>query len=175
MIRTLCVILDLKKEEIKEIYRHRIEELENAIDRLALKKEYLKKDKEKVIHQIFLKKTKEETRKENWLQLASEIRKIPILKHFHDDEIFALSGIIKTVNLKPESFLFKEGDTGFDIFILKKGEVSLQKETPFGPQLLLSVMVGDMFGEMNYIDRTSRTADAYIPRETEIYITFCKS
>ncbi len=170
MIRTLCVILDLKKEEIKEIYRHRIEELENAIDRLALKKEYLKKDKEKVIHQIFLKKTKEETRKENWLQLASEIRKIPILKHFHDDEIFALSGIIKTVNLKPESFLFKEGDTGFDIFILKKGEVSLQKETPFGPQLLLSVMVGDMFGEMNYIDRTSRTADAYIPRETEIYI-----
>ncbi len=170
MVRTLCVILDLKKEEIKEIYRHRIEELENAIDRLALKKDYLKKDKEKVIHQIFLKKTREEFRKENWLQLASEIRKIPIFKHFHDDEIFALSGIIKTINLKPESFLFKEGDTGFDVFLLKKGEVSLQKETPFGPQLLLSVMVGDMFGEMNFIDRTSRTADAYIPRETEIYL-----
>lgn len=169
MIKTLSVILGLKKEEMKEIYRERVEFMENAVDRLALKKEYLR-EKEKALHQIFLKKTKEEERKENWLQLANEMRGLPVLKHFRDDEIFNLSGIVKVQYISKGSYLFKERETGFDVYILKSGEVLLQKETPFGPQLLLSMVPGEIFGEMNFIDRTSRSADAYVPRDTQVYV-----
>lgn len=169
MIKTLAVILGLKKEEMKEIYRERVEFMENAIDRLALKKEYLK-EKEKALHQIFIKKTKEEERKENWLQLANELRGLQIFKHFRDDEIFNLSGIVKVQYQEKGSYLFRERDTGFDVYILKSGEVLLQKDTPFGAQLLLSVVPGEIFGEMNFIDRTSRSADAFIPRESQIYV-----
>lgn len=169
MIKTLSVILDLKKEEMKEIYRERLEGLENAIDRLALKKEYLK-EKEKALHQIFLKKTKEDERKENWLQLANEIRALPILKHFRDDEIFNLSGVVKIHSQEKNSYLFREREMGFDVYILKAGEVLIQKDTPFGTQLLLTVMPGEIFGEMNFIDRTSRSADAFVSKDSFFYI-----
>lgn len=169
MIKTLSVILDLKKEEMKEIYKERLEGLENAIDRLALKKEYLK-EKEKALHQIFLKKTKEDERKENWLQLANEIRALPILKHFRDDEIFNLSGVVKIHSQEKNSYLFREREMGFDVYILKAGEVLIQKDTPFGTQLLLTVMPGEIFGEMNFIDRTSRSADAFVSKDSFFYI-----
>lgn len=169
MIKTLILILGIKKEELKEVYKERIEELENAIDRLALKKEYLK-GKEKALHQIFLKRTKEEARRENWLQLANEIREIPILKHLRDDEIFLLSGIIKILRLKKDSYLFKEGDTNFDVYILKSGEVQIQKETPFGPQLLFTIIPKEIFGEMNFIERLSRSAEAFVSKDSEVYL-----
>lgn len=169
MIKTLSVILDLKKEEMKEIYKERLEGIENAIDRLALKKEYLK-EKEKALHQIFLKKTKEDERKENWLQLANEIRALPILKHFRDDEIFNLSGVVKIHSQEKNSYLFREREMGFDVYILKAGEVLIQKDTPFGTQLLFTVMPGELFGEMNFIDRTSRSADAFVSKDSFFYI-----
>jgi len=169
MIKTLSVILDIKKEEMKEIYKERLEGLENAIDRLALKKEYLK-EKEKALHQIFIKKTKEEERKENWLQLANEVRALPNLKHFRDDEIFNLSGIIKVINQEKNTYLFRDREMGFDVYILKSGEVLIQKDTPFGAQLLLTVMPGEIFGEMNFIDRSSRSADAYVSKDSVIYV-----
>ena len=169
MIKTLSVILDLKKEEMKEIYRERLEGLENAIDRLALKKEILK-EKEKALHQIFLKKTKEDERKENWLQLANEMRALQILKHFRDDEIFNLSGVVKIHSQEKNSYLFREREMGFDVYILKAGEVLIQKDTPFGAQLLFTVMPGEIFGEMNFISRISRSADAFVSKDSFFYI-----
>jgi len=57
---------------------------------------------------------------------------------------------------------------GLDIFIVESGLVAISRETPFGPQPLAHVEPGSVFGEMNFIDGCSRSADAIADRESRL-------
>jgi CRP-like cAMP-binding protein len=172
MIRTLATILGLDRKAMKEVYRSRLDALQMSIDRLEFKKAHLFeiKEKEKEFQEIFLKRSKEETRKENLLAIAAELRGLDVFKHFRDEEIFILAQCAKISKVARDHFVFREGNSSFDIYALKKGEVQIQKDTPFGPQLLQTVSPGDLFGELNFLDRGNRSADAFCPQDTELFI-----
>ncbi|MCP5003689.1 MAG: cyclic nucleotide-binding domain-containing protein, partial [Planctomycetes bacterium] len=56
--------------------------------------------------------------------------------------------------------LFKEGDTGDEMYLICAGEVKLTRKTPKGEIVLTVLGFGEFFGEMSVITNKPRTISA---------------
>lgn len=56
--------------------------------------------------------------------------------------------------------IFKEGETGEEMFIIQSGQVKITKHTSDGEKTLVILSEGDFFGEMAVIDNEPRSASA---------------
>jgi CRP/FNR family transcriptional regulator, cyclic AMP receptor protein len=172
MIRTLSTLLGLDRKALRQVYRARLDALQVSMDRLEFKKARLfeVEEREDQFREIFLKRAQEESKKESRIAVAAEIRRLQAFKHLRDEEIFALAQCVKSSEGARGRYLFRDGDTSFDIFVVRRGEVLAQKDTPFGPQILQTLTAGDLFGELNFLDRGNRSADAFCTQETELFV-----
>ncbi|MEO6486863.1 MAG: cyclic nucleotide-binding domain-containing protein, partial [Thermoanaerobaculia bacterium] len=66
-------------------------------------------------------------------------------------------------------FVFHEEDRSMDFHIVRDGRIEIRKETPFGPQILGALTADQIFGEMNFIDRTHRSSDASAVESSSCY------
>ena len=62
--------------------------------------------------------------------------------------------------------VFREGQPSEDLFVVESGKIVIQRDTPFGSQVLASIGANGVFGEMNFIDGRSRSADAVASEDT---------
>ena len=81
-------------------------------------------------------------------------------------------GIEKT--LKNQEVLFREGDVGDEMYLIKSGKIKIVKKVGEEKKILAVLSEGDFFGEMAIIDGSSRSATAVSEGETQL-ITFDKS
>lgn len=79
-----------------------------------------------------------------------------------------LEGAVERCRHGAGEAVFKEGDPSEDIFIVESGRVAISRETPFGTQALAHVESGSVFGEMNFIDGRTRSADAISVQESRL-------
>jgi CRP/FNR family cyclic AMP-dependent transcriptional regulator len=71
---------------------------------------------------------------------------------------------------KDRQTIFTEGANGDWMYIVESGEVEISKKVA-GQQIVIeTLMPGDIFGEMAYIDRTPRSATATAKGTTEVGI-----
>ena len=56
--------------------------------------------------------------------------------------------------------LFKEGDTGTEMYLINSGEVRLSRKTSHGNVVLATLGFGEFFGEMSVITNSPRTVTA---------------
>ena len=170
MLRTLKTILHSEKEDLNAVFRSNLEKLQMHIKRLELRREFLfSKDTRKELHDIFLKKSREGTRKQNLIKIAAVLRDMVHFQHASDDQIFELSRGVRIEALEPGAYLFREADKSFDFYLVKSGDIAIQRETPFGAQPLASLTKGDFIGEISFIQRIARTTDAVSAKQTEVF------
>jgi CRP-like cAMP-binding protein len=79
-----------------------------------------------------------------------------------------LEGAVERRQVGADEAIFNEGDPSEDIFIVELGRVAISRETPFGTQALAHVEAGSVFGEMNFIDGRTRSADAIADQESRL-------
>lgn len=72
--------------------------------------------------------------------------------------------------LKQGEMLFKEGDTGEEMFLIKKGEIKITKKIGDEDKILALLKEGDFFGEMAIIDKAPRSASAFAGTDTELIV-----
>lgn len=79
-------------------------------------------------------------------------------------------------NLHPRSFsagtyIFREGDLGTHLHLIRSGEVKIARSGPSGGEVVFAVLLpGDMFGELALLEEDAlRTADAVAVQPTECY------
>lgn len=77
-----------------------------------------------------------------------------------DAELRLLECAIDRVRVAKGRPVFREGQPSEDLFVVESGRVAIQRETPFGVQVLATVPADGLFGEMNFIDGRKRSADA---------------
>src|SRR6516225_4921601 len=65
---------------------------------------------------------------------------------------------------RPGEFIFKQGDPGDCLYVVKSGTVSLMH----GDQVLESIGAGAMFGEMALLDNEQRSAAAVATTECQV-------
>lgn len=101
-------------------------------------------------------------------QLFGEHGQLGVLKA---DERKTLAGACELQKLQPEEMLFKQGDLGSSMFIVKEGLVRISKKTAEGTdQTIILAKKGDIIGELSLFDNSSRSASAKAMAATEVVV-----
>ena len=67
--------------------------------------------------------------------------------------------------------LFARGDAGDEMYMVRKGRVSIRLPLAGGKHHhLATVGPGEMFGELSFLDRDKRSADAVAVIRTDLYV-----
>jgi len=77
-------------------------------------------------------------------------------------------------SLRNGEVLFREGDVGDEMYLIKSGKIKIVKKIGEETKVLAILTEGDFFGEMAIIDGSSRSAAAVSDSDTQL-ITFDKS
>jgi CRP-like cAMP-binding protein len=89
----------------------------------------------------------------------SILKEIVHLQDLSDDERAALAERIELIKFRPNESIFKYGDPGHAMYILREGEVEIFLNNDKGEKIVLEVSKpGDVFGEVSLLDSGTRTA-----------------
>lgn len=76
----------------------------------------------------------------------------------------------KVVQYEDGEFIFVEGDTSRDLFIIQEGEVEIYKKTSVGDLKLAVFLRGDFFGDMALLQGGHRFAAAKAKGKTKLLV-----
>ena len=87
------------------------------------------------------------------------LKKAPLFAALDDDDIASLRANTKDIHVKRGEVLFREGDSGDELFMVVRGKVKVGRTTDDGRESLLALLgPGDTFGEVGLFDPGPRAA-----------------
>ncbi len=96
------------------------------------------------------------------------IAEVPIFELLDDEEREALAQMLDSRDFKAGENIFKYGEQGGEIYILRTGRVELYVESTDGEKIILAENErGDVIGELSFLDGGLRTATALAREDTE--------
>jgi CRP-like cAMP-binding protein len=101
------------------------------------------------------------------------LRQVSLFRSLSDKALIDLSAITIEQNVAPKTMVFKEGDKGDALYIIKSGKVNILKRNSAGvDSVLVSLGKGAVIGDMAIIDEQPRSASvATIQESTFLIIT----
>jgi CRP-like cAMP-binding protein len=92
-------------------------------------------------------------------ETAAFIKTVRLFREFAEPELQAFASRLREQNLKKGQILFREGQQGEEMYLVRRGTVLISKSvTGRVDQVLAHTTVGDFFGEMALFDRSPRSA-----------------
>lgn len=91
------------------------------------------------------------------------LRVVTPFSRLAENELRLLECTMDRLRFAAGQAVFREGQPSEDLFVVESGTIVIQRETPFGSQVLATIGPSGLFGEMNFIDGRSRSADAVAP------------
>ena len=101
---------------------------------------------------------------------SDALRQLDSLSHFSLDQFDLLAGAAQLVRTVPEKAIVAHGDTGSDLYGVLRGELRVQRETPYGTFKLARLKPGELFGETNFVDGGSRSTDVVADDAGELVV-----
>ena len=87
------------------------------------------------------------------------LRTVPLFTEAAEPDLAALWRWLTEKKLRPRELLFREGDPGEEMFLVRSGTIVVSKHvTGRVEQVLLRIGPGDFFGEMSLFDKLPRSA-----------------
>src|SRR3954465_14488849 len=161
MINTLKRMENIETKELNARIKKRVQQLQLCTERLELRKDNLfKVESKKGLREIIQKITRDAETRDNLITMAADLRALTVFQHMKDEQLIRLSKFAHVETLGEGGHVFHEEDRSLDFYVVKDGRIEIRKDTPFGPQILVWLAAGTIFGEMNFIDRTHRSSDA---------------
>jgi len=80
--------------------------------------------------------------------------------HFRPAELAALAAIAESRAIAASTTVIRRGEESFDVFLVDRGLVEIQRQTPYGQFTLAQLGHGHLFGEASFIDAAGRSTDA---------------
>ena len=100
-------------------------------------------------------------------ETAAFLSSVRLFREFDGSELQAFTGRLRERLLRKGQVLFREGDSGEEMFLVRRGTVIISKAvTGRVDQVLARAVAGDFFGEMSLFDRSPRSAT--IQAETDV-------
>ncbi|HSP15810.1 MAG TPA: cyclic nucleotide-binding domain-containing protein [Thermoanaerobaculia bacterium] len=169
MINTLKRMLNLETKDLNGRIKQRVDHLQICTERLEVRKEDLFRVDGHELKEIEHKISRAEEKREDLVTITSELRKLSIFQHMKDEQVSRLSKFARIEGFLEGDFVFHEEDRSMDFYVVRDGRIEIRKDTPFGPQILGSLTKDQIFGEMNFIDRTHRSSDAVAVESSATY------
>ncbi len=99
-----------------------------------------------------------------------ELREFPLMQ-LDEDLMQDLELTVQRKSFKVGEKVFHIGEQGEEIFLVRSGRVNIFLPLPGNKRHHLATMCrGDFFGEMSFLDRRDRSADAVAATNTEIFV-----
>ena len=102
-------------------------------------------------------------------ETADFIKTVRLFREFNEPELLALTGRLRERRLRRGQVLFREGDEGEEMFLVRDGSILVSKAVKGNvKQILARLGPGDFFGEMSLFDRSPRSATIQAETEAEL-------
>ena len=113
----------------------------------------------------------EEERLEKERETALELRDFEQFKARKEETMAALEACMERRSFKAGERIFAAGDTGDELFMIRRGAVRilLPVQGTAGHHLA-TFGRGDFFGEMSFLDRAPRSADAVAHTDADLFV-----
>lgn len=100
-----------------------------------------------------------------------ELREFHLMRLEDEDLMRDLERVIQKRSYKAGEMVFRTGEAGEEIFLVRKGRVHITLPLPGNKRHHLATMCrGDFFGEMSFLDKRDRSADAEAATPTELFV-----
>lgn len=97
------------------------------------------------------------------------VRDATLFAGLDDESTSALLKFMKPRSLRRGTVLFREGDSGNELYIVSTGKLKVGRESPDGRENLLSVVgPGEMIGELTLFDPGTRSTTVTAVSQTEL-------
>ncbi|MGZ8831066.1 MAG: cyclic nucleotide-binding domain-containing protein, partial [Thermoanaerobaculia bacterium] len=170
MINTLKRMLNMETKDLNTRIKERVDNLQVSTERLEMRKENLfRVESSHDLKAITQKLSRAAEKRDDLITVAAELRKLSVFQHMKDEQIFRLSKFAHIEGFVGGDFVFHAEDRSMDFYVVRDGLIEIRKETPFGPQILGALQTDQIFGEMNFIDRTHRSSDAVAAESSACY------
>ena len=166
-VETLARLCRRETPEMDALISSRSASLQKAADHLALSHARLISRPRQSTHAPLALQGKEP--RTNLLQRANELRTMGLFRHFSDDQLISLAKLLELQPFSNDEVVFREGQEGRDLFIVREGTVRVTRQTSIGTQVLTTFGFGSLFGEVSYLDRLDRSATALGVGEGTLY------
>lgn len=103
------------------------------------------------------------------IELAARLRRLKPWAHFSDEQIFRLTHIVREEIHDIGSLIFGHRSMGRDLFVLERGEITIQRATSYGTFVLGHLGAGEVFGEGSYITGHERSSDALATQPSQLF------
>jgi CRP/FNR family cyclic AMP-dependent transcriptional regulator len=98
------------------------------------------------------------------------LEQAPLFSVLHPTDLRTLAGRFQLVRYSRGEVIFREGETAERLFLIDEGKVKLSTASPTGQELLIAVLGrGQIFGELEVIDRGPRAMDARAMEDSKVY------
>ncbi len=105
--------------------------------------------------------------------LQKSLRSIPVFSELNKKDISLLTEIIHNRNYVADEYVFYQGDPGIGLYIIRDGEVMIQRNNDSGNVIPLATFnKGDFFGELALVDGEKRSASAITKTDARLAVIF---
>jgi SulP family sulfate permease len=102
---------------------------------------------------------------------ALDLGQIELLREFDENVINDLRNCSREVTMPAGGKVFGSGDAGDEVFLIRRGVIRILLPLPGGKRHHLATFGrGDFFGEMSFLDRGKRSADAVAKTNCDLYV-----
>lgn len=100
-----------------------------------------------------------------------KLHEIDLLKGFDTETLAVLGSCVSEKCFEQGQNIFNQGDTGDEVFLIRRGAVRIALPLGGGQSHHLATFGrGDFFGDMSFLDRGVRSADAVASTATDLYV-----
>ncbi len=100
--------------------------------------------------------------------LAPRLSQIALFEHFRKAELEALAACAVGRAYSAQTCILKQGEKTLDIYVIDRGQVEIQRATPYGPFTLAQLGPGQLFGETSFVDTETRSGDVVARTESAL-------
>ncbi|MBV6421817.1 MAG: hypothetical protein DAHOPDDO_03099 [Ignavibacteriaceae bacterium] len=106
-------------------------------------------------------------------ELIASLKNIPLFKSLTKRDLSELLNLIHERTYVAGENIFYQGDPGIGLYLIREGEVQVNRESDNGNKIQLAVFQkGDFFGELALIDNDKRSASAIAKTDTKLSVIF---
>jgi CRP-like cAMP-binding protein len=107
------------------------------------------------------------------MDLQKALRSIPIFEELNKRDFSLLMDLVHDRIYIAGEYVFYQGDPGLGIYLIREGEIEIQRTGKNGNTLSLAQLnKGDFFGELALVDGEKRSASAIAKTDTKLAVIF---
>jgi diguanylate cyclase (GGDEF)-like protein len=101
---------------------------------------------------------------------AQFLKEVGLFSLLTEEEVQSLMEFLRLIEIGEGEMLFREGDAGHELYIVKSGRIRVAISLPDGREKdITEFMPGDFFGEMSIFENAPRSASCYASADSTLY------